>query len=76
MSDKLKDEELNYVSGGTAILNEDEDVHKTEFELAWNKIAKKFSAEELTGNKKAAIYDEWEMADFKPAAEFFISTRI
>ncbi len=69
MSEKIKDQLLDKVSGGVA---EPEDQKKNEFETAWYGLG--MEAKGLTGTEMEDLFTQWQEKGFKPDARTFLST--
>lgn len=72
MSTQLSENELEKVIGGAEVVQQTLDkTKKQEFEAAWDAL--KMEQKGYTGNMRAELFEDWEMADFKPDAVSFLS---
>ncbi len=66
--EKLSEEMLTNVTGGK---NTDYEDKRAQFEHAWD--TQGMTEKGYSGMRMAVIFDEWEMAGFKPDAAAFLS---
>ena len=68
----LNDEVLTDVSGGKKATDEHSQ-KRAEFEKAWDLLG--MDAKGYSGMKMAVVFDDWELAGFKPGAVAFLKAQ-
>ena len=72
MNMQLSDSELEKVTGGAETVKPSMDkTRKQEFEAAWEALS--MEKKGYTGNMRAELFEDWEMADYTPEAVTFLS---
>jgi len=67
----LNEQELEQVAGGARSSEDSFTTRRNEFESAWTSL--RMESKGYTGNKKAELFEEWEMAGYSPDAVAFLS---
>ena len=73
MSKQISDSELEKVTGGIETIKPIavDKTRKQEFEAAWDAL--KMEQKGYTGNMRAELFEDWEMAEYQPDAVTFLS---
>ena len=73
MNMQLSDIELERVNGGAGTAKQQslDKTKKQEFEAAWDAL--NMEQKGYTGNMRAELFEDWEVAEFQPDAVSFLS---
>lgn len=63
-------DEMDKVTGGTS--STQLDANRKEFEEAWDALG--MTRKGYSGMRKSELFDEWEMAGYRPDAKVFLSS--
>ena len=70
----LNEETLADISGGLMKASDELSQKKAAFEKAWDLLG--LDAKGYSGMRMAQLFDDWELADFKPDAVAFLKAQL